>query len=223
MAVAPNNQTTPHRSTPTPDPTELTTQQLALAVESLKELFTQRLDAIDTAVKVAHDNLVRVPTETDKAIQHLREVFEERNETIREKFSGVQVQFKERDVRVEQTARASKEALDAALQAAKEAVGKQNDSFVTSIAKSEGATSKQIEQLGVQINTMTGANSAKVDDLKERIQRLEGEDRGSKAVQIDRTRSTQNSIAIVGLIVFGGLSFLGLVVSLAVHWGGGLR
>jgi hypothetical protein len=212
--VVPNNQTTPHRSTPTPDPTELTTQQLAVAIESLKELFEQRVSGIEKAVEVAHDNLVRVPTETDKSIQHLREVFEERSLTTNEKFSGVQVQFKERDTRVEQTARASKEALDAALQAAKEAVGKQNDSFVTSIAKSEGATTRQIEQLGVQITTMTGANSAKVDDLKERIQNLESVSRASVAVADTRVQSTQSSISVMGLVIFGGLAFCSLVVSL---------
>lgn len=195
-------------------------QALDREVRALKELFGQRIQAIEDAVEVAHENLVRVPTETDKAIQHVREVFEERFATVAERFAGVQVQFRERDVRVEQTARASKEALDAALQAAKEAVGKQNDSFVTSISKSEAATNKQLEQLGALITTTSGATNSKVDDLKERIQRLEGDDRGHLAVSSSRQQWGQSSMAVISLVLFGGLSFLGLVVSVAAHvWG----
>jgi len=218
--TASRNNSHPIGSTPTPDPTVLTTQALLREVQALKELFDQRVDAIEKAVAVAHENMVRVPNETDKAIQHLREVFEERFSTLLEKFAGVQTQFKERDTRVEQTARASKEALDAALQAAKEAVGKQNDSFVTSIAKSETATNKQIEQLGQLIATMTGANSAKVDDLKERIVKLEGLDLGSKSLANSKLQWGQSSMAIISLVLFGGLSFVALVVSIAAHiWG----
>ncbi len=83
-------------------------------------------------------NITRVPTDTDKQIQHLKELvvalIEERDKLVAEKFNGISTQFKERDVRVEQTARDTKVAVDAALQAAEKAVIKQNEQFGFSIA-----------------------------------------------------------------------------------------
>lgn len=214
-----NSSSVPHGTTPVPDPTTLTTQQLLREVEALKELLMQRIVAIEQAVSVAHENLVRVPTDTDKAIAHVHALFVERLNTVNEKFLGMATQFAERDTRVDQTARTSKEALDAALQAAKELVGKQNDYFGTSIGKSETATNKQIDQMGQLITTMANANGAKIEDLKERIQRLEGEDRGLKTASTARVQSAQNSVGVLGLVIFGGLTFLSLVVSLIALYG----
>jgi hypothetical protein len=214
VTAAARNLSGPHGTTPIPDPTVLTTQQLLREIEALKELVIQRIVAIEQAVSVAHENLVRVPTDTDKAISHLNQLFAERLNTISERFAAVQTQFKERDTRVEQIAELGDQALKAALQAAKELVGKQNDYFVTSIAKSETATNKQIDQLQQLINTVAGASSSKVDDLKERILRLEGEGRGEKNAAITKVQSTQSSISVLGLVIFGGLTFLSLIVSL---------
>jgi hypothetical protein len=214
-STARNNASTPHGTTPTPDPTVLTTQQLLRENEWLRELLEQRVEQVEKAVALAHANAARVPTEVDRGIAHLREVFEERFNTVDEKFRGVSTQFDERDTRVKQTAELGDQALKAALQAAKEAGGAQNDSLVASIAKSETATSKQMDQLQQLINTMTSANGAKVDDLKERILRLEGEDRGDKAAATKQVQTTQSSIGVMGLVVFGGIAFLSLVVSLA--------
>jgi DNA-directed RNA polymerase beta' subunit len=192
---------TPHGSTPVPDPTVLTTEQLLREIEAVKELFEQRIEAVEKGIAIAHENITRVPTEVDKAIVHLRELSEERLNTIAERFEGVKTQFTERDTRVEQTRVSAKEALDAALQAAKEAVGKQNDSFVTSIAKSEAATNKQIEQLGQLINTMTSANGAKVDDLKDRVLRLEGARVAVHEATSDKRATTSTTISTVGLVI----------------------
>jgi hypothetical protein len=157
---------------PRPDPTLLTTQQLLRELAGLKEIVFTRLDAMDKAVELFDMNLTRVPTETDKAIEHLKELHEE-------KFTSVQTQFKERDVRVEQTARDTKVAVDAALQAAEKAVGKQNESFALSIEKSENATIKQIDQQGQLIATTTKALDDKITDVKDRLTRLEGKSEGS--------------------------------------------
>lgn len=92
--------------------------------------------------------------------QHaLREIHEQKlnslADTHAEKLNRIQTQFRERDVRTERSSKDSEVAVDAALQAAKEAVGEQNKSSALAIAKSEAATTKEIDQLGGLINTMT--------------------------------------------------------------------
>ncbi len=86
-----------------------------------------------------------------------------------EKFASIRVQFVERDTRTEQTSRDSKVAVDAALQAAKEAVGEQNKSSALAIAKSEASTTKQIDQQGTLIQSTTAGINDKIDDIKERF------------------------------------------------------
>ncbi len=71
--------------------------------------------------------------------------------------------------------------MDAALQAAKEAVGEQNKSSALAIAKSEAATTKQIDQLAGVIQTMTKAFDDKVGDVKDRLTRIEGAKQGMSA------------------------------------------
>src|ERR1700738_587069 len=133
-----------HGNRPIPDPTVLTTQQLLRELNNLKEIMYTRLDAMDKAMGIFSDNITRVPTDTDKQISHLKELHDE-------KFKSISIQFAERDTRTEQTSRDSKVAVDAALQAAKEAVGEQNKSSALAIAKSEASTTKQIDQLGTNI------------------------------------------------------------------------
>jgi tetrahydromethanopterin S-methyltransferase subunit G len=60
------------------DPTALTTAQLWREVSSLKELMQAKLDAMDRAIVIAHDDLVRVPTETQKAVGNLRDLHDEK-------------------------------------------------------------------------------------------------------------------------------------------------
>lgn len=160
------------------DPSALTTQALLREITSLEKLTAQRMDAIEKAVTVAHENLVRVPTEVDKAIGHLKEVMVVKFETTEERFSSIHTQFRERDVRVEQTAKDTKTAVDAALAAQEKSAGKQAESFGLSIGKSEAATTKQIDQLGVLIQQNTKATDDKITDLKDRITRIEGTGRG---------------------------------------------
>jgi hypothetical protein len=210
------------------DPTILTTRQLVREIASLKELIFTRLDGMDKAISLFNENITRVPTDTDKQIQHLKELhevrFEESHseiESVRqvedaridgmdkaiillqniadklparidekivalrsvheEKFSSIQTQFRERDVRTEQSSKDSKVAVDAALQAAKEAVGEQNKSSALAIAKSEASTTKQIDQMGQLIQSGNKAVDDKFNDVKERVTRIEGMGEGKHA------------------------------------------
>src|SRR5678815_4018265 len=163
-------------SRPIPDPTILTTQQLQREVAALKEVIFTRLDANDKAVQLLHEDVTRVPTDTDKQIAHLKELHEE-------KFASIVKQFFERDARMDREAASNKTSLDAALQAAEKAVNKQNETFALSINKSENATNKQIEQLGTLINASKGEIEGKISDLKDRVTIIEGKSSGQQVAQ----------------------------------------
>jgi len=194
----------PKGSTPVPDPTLLTTQQLLLAVAALKELVFTRLDGMDKAMELFNANITRVPTDTDKQIEHLKTLHEQKFEgldiTLNERFSGVEKQFIERDVRGDKIAELNQKALDAALQAAKEAAGKTELSFT-----------KQIADLTEQFKTQNGALGARLDDLKGRFDRGEGSGAGRQESQ-QESKGQQNWF--VGLFVIGGLTAISIVVAI---------
>lgn len=184
------------------DPSVLTTQQLWREIASLKELVLSRIASIDKSIETAHENEVRRPTEIDRVLlevktfqdEKFRSVFRQYEERIIfsdrlndstalliiEKFSGVEKQFRERDVRGEQSSKDTKVAVDAALQAAEKARTSSNDSFALSIAKSEAATMKQIDQQGAFIGNVNTTLDGKINDLKERLTRIEGMSSGKK-------------------------------------------
>jgi hypothetical protein len=180
------------------DPSFLTTSVLQREIASVKEqfrielkgvvqAFEARLAAIDKATDKFESSLVRVPTETDKAIAALRNLMDERFarmdekfEKVGERFTGVathldglqkledeqfraiQQQFVERDHRYAGERDAARAAIAAALEAAKEAV-----------EKSEASQTKSIEQQSAQIRTVTDANNGQITDIKERLTRIE--------------------------------------------------
>lgn len=173
------------------DPSVLTTQQLWREIGHLKELIFDRINGIDKEISLTHEDMVRFPEDVQKSVDNLHTLHEEKfrslneefkrrfediSSLINEKFSGVEKQFQERDVRVEQTARDTKVGVDAALLA----VGKQNEYFALSIAKSEAATMKQIDQQAALIGSSTNALDGKIQDVKERLTRIEGMSTGRK-------------------------------------------
>jgi len=167
--------TMPRGSTPVPDPTILTTQQLLAAVAASREIIETRLSGMDTATSLNKEQMDRIPLIIDAKIRELRVLVEEKISGLMEKFHSIDVQFRERDTRTEQSSKDSKVAVDAALQAAKEAVGEQNKSSALAIAKSEAATNKQLDQIGMLITTTNKALDEKINDLKGRLDRGEGQ------------------------------------------------
>lgn len=188
---------------PVPDPTVLTTQQLAAAVVALQreidlrqKITETRLDGNDAAVTLLRTSTDRFPAFVDARVNQLRDLQDE-------KFSSIETQFKERDIRVEQTSRDSKVAIDAALQAQKESVDKQNESNAQAIAKQEAAFTKQIDAIGLLIEARGKATDDKFDDLKTRLTTIEG--------------NTTGASNLWGIIVGGlGLLFGAIMVVVAV-------
>jgi hypothetical protein len=210
---------------PQPDPTLLTTAQLtreianarelieskvngaivmlkgrivgsAAALKDVKEILETRLIGMDRAINLLQDIQNRVPIIMDEKLNQLRSLHQE-------KFDSIGVQFAERDTRTEQTAAGVKIAVDAALQAAKEAVAEQNRSFALATGKSETATMKQIDALGLAIQTANKGLDDKIADMKDRLTRIEGMDLGSNrhreqqlGERADTHGGNQNMIAI---------------------------
>ena len=144
---------------PNPDPSSLTTAQLDKAVLGLREILEQRVHCLEEDVEHQQQATVR-------QVGHLGEL-------VDEKFDGIKTQFKERDTRTESTARDTKVAVDAALQAAEKAVGKQNEAFAVATAKSEAATAKQIDAIGILITATNKATDDKITDMKGSISRID--------------------------------------------------
>ncbi len=163
----------------------MTTAQLDRTIVGLSENISAkfeaigvRLNAMDKAVTVFHDDFTRVPTQVDRAIKDLRQLMESKIDKVVEvtveRFARVDVLFVEGDKRTQQLSTANALALAAALQAAKEAVAEQNRSNTTAIAKSESAVGEQIPQLQVSFQTVNQGANEKIDDIKSRLYRGEG-------------------------------------------------
>lgn len=197
---------------PYPDPSVMTTTQLDRAIAALKNEITTRFEAVDTrlnamdrATALAHDDFVRVPTEIQKAISGLRELLEQKIETakakidgnlaghageVKEKLAAVELRFNERDQRFDLRAGDARDAVNAAFAAANEARGKIESGF-----------SKQIDQLGAVINATNAGLNDKIDDMRSRIQVLETQ---TKTVG----QGQERSIGLIGTVIAGVVGFV---------------
>ena len=199
-------------SRPNPDPTILTTEQLARSyamllreIESSGNLaeakingvlnsISIRIDGIEKVISLFHSQTDVYPVKLKTEICHLQDLHEE-------KFNAIAKQFQERDIRTEQTSRDNKLAIDAALQAAKEAVDAQNKSNALAVAKSEATFTKQIDQIVVLVNSMGKGFDDKIDDNKTRLQALESQKKGAGDVWAIWLAMTGLAIGLVGSTV----------------------
>ena len=183
-------QPPPIDTRPNPDPTVLTTEQLERMKEvvlreilasreiveskliGIKSVFETRLEGMDKAISLVQLQTDVFPTKVQVEVAHLQRLHQE-------KFDSIATQFQERDTRNELSSRDSKVAVDAALQAAKEAVGEQNKSNALAIAKSEATFTKQIDQIGILVASMGKGFDDKVDDIKSRLQAMESQKKGA--------------------------------------------
>jgi hypothetical protein len=185
------------------DPSQLTTRQILREVS----LLDDKIDARLTAEEKAHDKLQSlfegVPGMIERALIQL-------NSVNIEKFASIQTQFHERDTRTEQSSKDSKTAVDAALQAAKEAVGEQNKSSALAISKSEVAVTKQIDQIYTLIAAASKTTDEKINDLKTRLDLLAGQTAGSSVVKEDNKSWIAIAISVISILVliFTGLPHL---------------
>jgi hypothetical protein len=212
---------------PVPDPTRLTTQQLLRELNSLKEVISTRLDAMDKAIELFNANMTRVPTDVDKQVGNLERLHNE-------KFSSIEKQFSNLDSRNAQLSAANERAIMAALQAAKERFDESNGSFSTAVAKAEATTIKQIEQISAMLQSTIKTFDDKIADMKDRfssnetrISGIEARTSGQGAIDgrlasIEASRSTQtNSVThvfmAVGVVAAAVASVVAVVTSVGVR------
>lgn len=167
-------------SRPDPDPTLLTTQQLWREIGNLEARFNIKIEAMEKAIGVAHEDVVRVPTLLDRAIESFRELSWSRFDTVDVKFAGIATQFQERDTRVEHTAQAGRVELSAALQAAKEAVGAQQTSNAAALTKQENDTKERIVALSTLMSQSNKTFDDKIAALQSLMDRSQGQGSGRR-------------------------------------------
>jgi Fe2+ transport system protein B len=151
-----NSQTgqTGRSNIPIPDPSVLTTESLNREVNHLRELIEVQIAQLaDQLERYSDRHQERHREVVDRAVDHLREL-------CQVKFDQVNLQFEERDKRFEETRDASVATVEAALAAAKEAVG-----------KSEAATTKDLDGIKTLISETAKRFEDQIRDLKERIDR----------------------------------------------------
>jgi len=190
-----------------------------IAIKDLKDAIETRLNAMDKVVDKLPTMYDRLSVITDEKVIQLKYLHEE-------KFQSIGVQFAERDTRTEQTAAGVKIAVDAALQAAKEAVAEQNRSFALATGKSETAMTKQMDALGLAIQTANKGLDDKIGDLKDRLTRIEGMDLGSTRLKAETFSSqtvqhggNQNILGIVAAVISATMlvTTIGVLIFTASH------
>lgn len=167
----------------------------------------------------------------DAEARHLKEILDLRAEFSREirqaenlrqqtvnqeRFASVETQLDlvERQ-RVEQK-KDTKDAVDAALAAAKEAVKEQTTASQLSIGKSEASTKEQLNQLSATFVTAQEGQRQAIISLTTRVERMENA-RTNAAEQKTDTRSNAGFVfGAVGMVV-GVLGTIGLIISLVLR------
>ncbi len=180
-----------------PDPTSATTQMILREIGALKELTAAHMDAVhqrfialDKALDLAHEDLVRGPTNLEREVNTITKLFDTKLSIRDERFIGIDKQFLDRDSQLRLGTSEKKSAIDSALQAAKDAVN-----------KSELGFTKQIEQQGVMINTVKSELEKQIENLKERVTEMTANRMGGLEVRKESRESMGVMIGIVGAVV----------------------
>lgn len=218
--------------------------QLQRDIGNLEKVLIARISSIETSISVAHEDLVRVPTQVDKAIGGLRDLIwsklenvAERFNTFGEKVAGVEIRsqerheardqeftsfkqaiesrFAERDARRNVEVSAAKEAVKAAFDTSEKAVGAAFSAAKESAAKTETSMGKQIDNLIALMTTNNASIIGKIDELKDRLGRGEGVAARTEGSTIGRERGRSD---VAGWIV-GAIGVIGTLVMVAYYIG----
>jgi hypothetical protein len=166
-----------------------------------------RLDGMDKASALLHEDFTRVPTSIDREITHAREFvsvsIKQVVDVFTEKLARVETLFIELDKRTGQLGLANATALTAALQAAEKAVTEQNRSRDQAIQKSEASTAEMLRQLQTQFQTEIRATNTSIGEVKSRLDKGEGGTAGAKESRAEKRLDTSAIVAIVALILLG--------------------
>jgi hypothetical protein len=189
-----------YSSMPIPDPTVLTTQALYREVAALRELVEQRIASLAAAMANADEATRRT----------IHEAIEARNILDREVQLRTDLQFRlVEQQRVEQK-KDTKDAVDAALSAAKEAVREQTIASSLATQKSETATNKQQDELAKRFETAFENLRRADDEIKERIAEVDRKASDLASQKLGATTDRTGLYATVGIVIT--LLLLGMTV-----------
>jgi uncharacterized coiled-coil protein SlyX len=181
-----------------PDPTALTTKASERLEKTLRSL---------TLSEIAHQN--DLFTEKVNGVNH----------AFGEKLARVEARFDMLETRTAEQKKDTKDALDAALAAQKEAVASQTASSEKSITKSETATIERIKAVETLLSASTRASDDKIDDLKARVIAIEAVKLGNTE-QTTNTRATSNdmrgSMATVIGVITTIIAIVGIIITIFV-------
>jgi hypothetical protein len=122
-------------------------------------------------------------------------------ELFNEKLRVVATEFNMLEARTAEQKKDTKDALDAALAAQKEAVANQTLSSEKSITKSETATIERIRAVETLLTTSTSAMDGKVGDLKDRVVAIEAIKLGNTEGAATVHQSGVDTRAIIATII----------------------
>lgn len=186
-------------------------------VANVRRNIEQRLDAMDRAIDVS-------TRERDRFVQALLGGYDTRIAANRE-YAAAQLdiyitQARERFDSVQGQFSASKEAVDAAFDAASKAVAEQNRVISLALDKSDATTADQITALSRVTDAGLAGLADKIDDARNRITTIESLTQGIEKAggEQRQERGLQHSGVQIALFAFAVLvSIAAIVVSVALH------
>ena len=177
MAEPPNHT---QETKPNPDPTIATNEAVERAMKSERDyvdgkinVIAVRLDGMDTATSLRLGQFEDLPGQIDEKVTHLRELTEE-------KFNSVDNRFNERDDRSKSEGVANEVKVNAAFAAQEKLAVQYNLASQASIDKSEKNTYELIRQNQETTKVALQSQADQISDLKDRLTKQESVDRGRK-------------------------------------------
>lgn len=164
---------------PTPDPTILTTEQLLREVDRVKELMTALVEGLQ-----------QVTDERFKSFTRQLDMLEQQRTELKADTQALRIEQK----------KDTKDAVDAALIAQKEAVREQTLASERAAAKAEASNVKQTDQLQALFTSAIAQVTSTFNDLKTRVERIENLAQGGRLQQSHTQDVQNNQRAIIGLI-----------------------
>lgn len=175
-------------------PTRLTMAMLFREVASLESKLGIRIDALHDAQAKFEENLVRVPTEVQKAVGSLKELHGQR-------FDAIDARLVERDSRRAAEKQAAEAALAAALQATKELSTSQDIANAEALRKAQESVNEQIGSIRSILDTRFGAIGDQIAAINSRLDRGEGMLGGGRERQTDQRLNTGLLVGAASLVV----------------------
>jgi len=200
---------------PVPDPTELTTEAVALAtaqfrreLASLREILEARLNGMDSATTLLSQTVNRTPTVIQTEIAHLRELDNERFTSVNQRFSGTE---RTQEKAEENTSRRFDQ-----LAEWREGVSDQLADFPNRVE-----IRAQFDTMQTLMSTLNGRVSSFVQELTIAADRymtkeqFAAAEKGREAERKDGRRAMTTATIAIGIAVVGWI--IVIVISLASH------